>query len=113
MACLLNVDGTYKYMPMADVDYREAVGGYITLLPKRQAAATTTAYADDEGLLKDLPSNAWSAFLHDIGYHMEWAYGGVRGPVLLVGSQTKTGADRVLPKKMLEQVKAFYDQEMK
>jgi len=79
-------------------------GGYMTLVPNRWTHATkdnnntnttlrggAVLIADEEGVMKDLPTNSWSFALAALGFSVTWMFGGLKGPLLLVPPENRKG----------------------
>jgi hypothetical protein len=93
---------TEKDMPKGNEKYKEyqkLVGGYIETIPHAQGCnAPFTAYANEEGMINDLPSNflAWGVLRH-LGFHVP-SLGFYFGNVILIGRNEKgvTAANKKL-----------------
>ncbi len=83
------------------------VGGHIELLPhKKGSSAQWTGYANEEGILENLPSNfvAWGTLQH-LGFaDSSLIPGAYAGNIVLMGKNGKG-----LTEKQLAEVKAAYD----
>jgi hypothetical protein len=87
--------------------YQELVGGYLTLLPHEQGYKSKwTGYANDEGLLMNLPSNTVAfSVLEKLGFLDSTIIpGAYAGNVILLGKK-----EAGLTSEQVEEVKAIYE----
>jgi hypothetical protein len=82
-AVLLKTDGTYEVVKTKKP--AELLRGNVTMLPQKKGAACC-AYALDDAMTEQLPTNEWSRFLDSIGFVIPWMLGGVWGNVVLYGA---------------------------
>lgn len=106
-AVILKTNGKFEEKDMKSLeDYQEAVGGgYVERLPRCKAhyflpatgeqGMPVEAYANEEGMMRQLPSNPWSGFLMAIGFHITWNMV-LFGDIVLFGKGEKRHIDPAL-----------------
>ena len=93
--------------------FQREVGGYITCLPHPKGSrAPFTAYANEEGMLQNLPSNflAWGVLRHLGFIDSTMGMGFYFGNVVLVGRNEQALTDKA--KKQVREALAKYLKEM-
>ena len=94
-------------------DIRTAIGGSIALVPwiGEDQQNPCDAYADDEGILKQLPTNyhAWT-ILSKLGFYVSTL--GLWGNVLLIGTDPQTDEEKSVSAALINRIeKSMVDEE--
>jgi hypothetical protein len=127
---LLRANGKYELVDVPrgkkamDV-IQKHVGGYYEMLAGKAMGPVVwideagkkwplCGYANEEGIMKALPQNGWSAVLDLIGFAVPWSFGGYCGDLLLLGEDAESNKARHLPQciqTLFEEVKKIDDDE--
>jgi len=92
-AVLLNTNGTHELVDLKGLnDYQKYIGGNIESLPCKSSYLNTNlnkrfklrCYVNEEGMISNMPNNPWDVLLGALGMHINWSFGGLYGPVLVL-----------------------------
>ena len=94
---VLKTDGTWEKKDLEEEVFGKEVGGYLESVPVRygytpdggKTRRDLLCYANEEGLLKQLPHNPWSALLYALGVDFNLLMG-LCGNLLLLSEDEKS-----------------------
>jgi hypothetical protein len=94
---VLKTDGTWEKKELKPDEFGKEVGGYLEIVPLRygytpdggKTRRRLLCFANEEGFLKKLPHNPWSALLYALGIYFDLALG-LCGNLLLLSDKEKS-----------------------